>query len=110
MNTSPECNDAIPSTTPLIATVVTPGLCHTGLLRYIDASRFAQNLKYARTAEEGSRQLIWASVGPSKESGRTPDELRGAFVNHDSIFEPSPWVRSEEGGKAQGRLWVRFIQ
>ena len=56
----------------------------------------------ARTTEEGSRQLIWAAIAETDK----PTDLRGAYVSLASIQEPSDYVISEEGQKAQNILWV----
>ena len=56
-----------------------------------------------RTAEEGSRQLVWAAIGGA---GRE-FELRGAYVNMADIREVSDYVLSDEGAIAQRRIWVR---
>ena len=56
----------------------------------------------ARTSEQGSRQLIWACIG-GKDS---IDQLRGAYISSMQIQEPSDVVVSEEGKRAQTKLWV----
>ena len=56
----------------------------------------------ARTSEEGSRQVVWAAVGEAD----TPDTLRGAYISLARVSEPSDYVLSEEGKKAQDKLWV----
>ena len=57
---------------------------------------------FARTSEEGSRQLIWACVGGKDNL----DELRGAYISGLQVQEPSDYVISEEGQHAQAKLWV----
>lgn len=56
----------------------------------------------ARTAEQGSRQLVWAALAESDKHS----DLRGAYVSLASVQEPSDYVISEEGQKAQNLLWV----
>lgn len=56
----------------------------------------------ARTAEQGSRQLIWACIGGKDNV----DELRGAYISTMQVHEPSDEVVSEEGKRAQTKLWV----
>ena len=56
----------------------------------------------ARTSEEGSRQVVWAAVGEADP----PDTLRGAYISLARVSEPSDYVLSEEGRKAQDKLWV----
>ena len=57
----------------------------------------------ARTAEEGSRQLVWAAVGGV---GRE-FELRGSYVNKADLQQVSDYALSDEGATVQTRLWVR---
>ena len=57
----------------------------------------------ARTAEQGSRQLVWAAVGGA---GRE-FELRGAYVSKANVREVSDYVLSDDGAVAQRRVWVR---
>ena len=59
----------------------------------------------ARTAEEGSRQLMWAAIGGV---GRE-FELRGGYVNRANLQEVSDYVLSDEGAAVQTRIWVRDI-
>ena len=56
----------------------------------------------ARTSEQGSRQLVWASVGQKDNI----DELRGAYISGLHVEEPSDYVISEDGKHAQNKLWV----
>jgi retinol dehydrogenase-12 len=58
---------------------------------------------FGRTAEEGSRQLVWAAVGGA---GREFD-LRGGYVSMADIKEVSDYVLSDDGAVAQRRIWVR---
>ena len=59
-------------------------------------------LVLARTSEQGSRQLIWASIGGKDNV----DQLRGAYISSMQIQEPSDFVVTEEGKHAQTKLWV----
>ena len=56
----------------------------------------------ARTTEQGGRQLIWACIGGKDNI----DQLRGAYISSMKIQEPSDFVVSEEGKRAQTKLWV----
>jgi len=58
---------------------------------------------FARTAEQGSRNLLWAAVGGA---GRE-SELRGAYVSNAKLQEVSDYALSDEGAAVQTRLWVR---
>jgi len=56
----------------------------------------------ARTTEQGARQLVWAAIGGTGNE----DELRGAFISSTEVTESSDYVISEEGEKAQNKIWV----
>ena len=56
----------------------------------------------ARTTEQGSRQLIWACIGGKDNI----DRLRGTYISSMHVQEPSDSVVSEEGKRAQNKLWV----
>lgn len=58
----------------------------------------------ARSTEEGSRQLVWAAVGGADRL----DNLRGAYVSLATVDESSDYVISQEGQRAQTKLWVIF--
>ena len=90
---------------PITAVSVNPGYCVSSLrrnmpliLRLLD--RLTEML-IARTTEEGSRQLIWASV-----SGKDRSDLNGSFVMDSTVYEPSDFAISEKGKEAQERIWV----
>jgi retinol dehydrogenase 12 len=59
----------------------------------------------AHTSEQGSRQLVWAAIGGK---GRE-NELRGAYIAEADVQEPNDNVISEDGKRAQDRLWVGLI-
>ena len=61
-----------------------------------------------RSAEQGSRQLLWAALGPNGKDNEYIDDLKGAFVMHGGVVEPSDFVISEEGKKGQDQLWVSY--
>jgi len=58
----------------------------------------------ARTTEEGSRVLVWASLGGADNLKK----LQGAYISTSRIEEPSDYVLSEEGIMSQNKIWVRF--
>jgi retinol dehydrogenase-12 len=91
---------------PLIVNTVNPGFCYSALRRNITGLRawtiWLMELVLARTAEEGSRQLIWACIGGKDNI----DQLRGAYISSMQVQEPSDFVISEEGKRAQTKLWV----
>lgn len=67
---------------------------------------FKEVLEFARTAEEGSRQIVYGALGPKDEK---PEVMWGAYVSDSEVREPSEWVRSREGRLVQKRVWVRFL-
>jgi hypothetical protein len=58
---------------------------------------------FARTSEEGSRQLVWAAIG-APEAG--VDDLRGAYINLSRVDEPGDFVLGDKGEKWENKLWV----
>ncbi|KAL4250016.1 hypothetical protein ABKN59_005941 [Abortiporus biennis] len=105
-------NQHLPSNAPLIIDAPCPGLCISDLRRHIDETPYAEALKLARTAEEGSRQLIYAALAPTTQDeskGIHLDDFRGAFLSQTSIAEPSEWVLTEEAKKVQEGLWEETI-
>ena len=97
----------MPANSPVIVTAVNPGYCKSQLRRdlpvYIRTFDRIMEIFLARTAEEGSRNLVWAAVGGA---GRE-FELRGAYVSYARLEEVSDYALSDEGAVVQTRLWVR---
>ena len=91
---------------PLIVNTVDPGFCHSELARNMTGigawTMWLRKLLLARTTEQGSRQLVWACIGGKDNV----DQLRGAYISSMAIREPSDTVVSEEGKRAQDKLWV----
>ncbi|RXW16955.1 hypothetical protein EST38_g8899 [Candolleomyces aberdarensis] len=96
--------------TPVIVNCVNPGLCKSELRRSFSGIRSIMvNLlekALARTAEEGSRQFVWAAVGGPDDV----DLLRGAYINIYEVEEPSDDVLGEEGKRRQDKLWADLIE
>jgi retinol dehydrogenase 12 len=90
----------------LIVNTVDPGFCHSELARNITGLQgwymWLNKKLWARTTEQGSRQLIWACIGGKGNI----DQLRGAYISSMQVREPSDSVVSEEGKRAQAKLWV----
>lgn len=105
--------DHISPSTPLIINNVDPGFCITSLRRNVDPSIFVELDKTARTSEEGSRQLIWASVGPDPkqlDSAEVTNVMRGAWAGPClALTDPHPVFKTEAGAALQQRLWVSFL-
>ena len=93
---------------PLIVNAVNPGFCHSAFRRNWKGLKawlaWPIETLLARTTEQGSRQLIWASIG-GKDS---IDQLRGAYISSMRVQESSDFVVSEEGKRAQTKLWVNI--
>ncbi|GBE81921.1 Short chain dehydrogenase sol3 [Sparassis crispa] len=105
-------NAHLPPSTPVLVTAVNPGLCATELGQKEPEGFIASCVRYvifrtfAHTAEEGSRELVWACVGGQERE----DDLRGAFVWHQQITEVSDYVLSPEGAALQERLWNELLE
>lgn len=92
---------------PVIVNTVDPGFCYSELRRDVANLYFWILEKLvAQTAEEGSRQLIWAAIGVPGGKESSLDELRGAFISLTNIHEPADFVLGEEGKKRENKLWV----
>ncbi|KAK4690832.1 hypothetical protein P7C71_g6046, partial [Lecanoromycetidae sp. Uapishka_2] len=81
----------------VIINFLNPGLCQSSLAR--DAPIRVHILKFllARTTEHGSRTLVHAASAGS--------ESHGQYLSNCQVSNPSPLVRSEEGAKAQKKVW-----
>lgn len=60
-----------------------------------------------RTAEQGSRNLLWAALGPDGKEGPHLRYMRGAYVSAAGLAEPGDNVMGKAGYELQERLWVR---
>ncbi|KIJ13031.1 hypothetical protein PAXINDRAFT_170916 [Paxillus involutus ATCC 200175] len=102
----------IQSTTPLTINAVNPGFCYSNLRRSFYEQPFTNMIMYvwekvlAWTSEQGSRQLIYAAVAERDNE----DHMKGAFVSHAEVVEPSDFVLSEEGMKMQGMFWKETVE
>ncbi|KAF8875462.1 short-chain dehydrogenase [Mucidula mucida] len=101
------------ASSPIIATSVNPAFCASELRRnVISESRLMGVVEavmvktLAFTAEEGSRQLVYAAVGGSDRE----EQMRGAFVSKSDIAEPSDFTLTEEGKVMQNRYWDELIE
>ncbi|KAJ7760695.1 hypothetical protein DFH07DRAFT_816417, partial [Mycena maculata] len=97
-------------TAPLIVNAVNPGLCVSELTRDLSgptswiASLLTRILAF--TTEEGGRRLVHGAVGMPEN----PDKLRGEYLNQCQVEEPSDFVISPEGQKAQDRIWDELVE
>jgi len=60
---------------------------------------------FARTTEQGGRQLIWACIGGKDNI----DQLRGAYISSMRVREPSNLVLGEDGKLAVTKFWDALI-
>lgn len=96
----------ISPSTPLVVTAANPGFCYSELRRDMPFPQSAvaglavKVLAY--TTEEGSRQLVYASIGNKEDESK----MRGAFVSGGTVREVSDFVLGVEGAKVQERIWV----
>ncbi|KAI0050924.1 NAD(P)-binding protein [Auriscalpium vulgare] len=94
---------------PLVVNTVNPGFCKTELNRIF---RFPASVGvklfeflFARTAEMGSRVLVWGALG-----GRNRErDLHGAYISDAAVHEPSDFVLSDEGMQMQKRVWDESV-
>ena len=86
---------------------VDPGFCISDVRNEMKGIQkllvMAMERYMAWTAEEGSRQLIWASLANDDDI----EVMRGAFICCMSVSEPSDYVISDEGQRAEAKFWVR---
>ncbi|KAF7796378.1 hypothetical protein EIP86_007555 [Pleurotus ostreatoroseus] len=105
----------LPASVPLIVNSVNPGFCYSQLRRsVVDTTSFAvrlwfRDLLLGRTAEQGARQLVWAALGPDGREGVHTSWMRGAYVSTQSIKEPSDFVISQDGGRAQEKVYEETL-
>lgn len=97
--------------TAIIPSSVNPGLCSTELGRNLSTfEKIRLNILrvlLARSAEQGSRQLVWAALGPDGKDGpHVRYAMSGAYVSATEVHEPSDFVISKEGYDAQEKIWV----
>ncbi|KAL8753051.1 MAG: hypothetical protein Q9199_005317 [Rusavskia elegans] len=84
----------------IVINLVNPGLCHSELAREGDFRVRAMKFFLARTAEVGSRNLLYATA-----AGR---ETRGEYVSSCRVDSVAPLVTSKVGVETQKRLWAEL--
>lgn len=91
---------------PVIVNAVDPGYSHSELDRHAQGFAgmvvFLVKLILAMSAEQGSRQLVWGALGGKEDE----ENLRGAYISHSHITEPSDFVLSRQGQNLQEKIWV----
>ncbi|EKM54524.1 uncharacterized protein PHACADRAFT_258435 [Phanerochaete carnosa HHB-10118-sp] len=99
----------MPATSPLVPACACPGYCVSELRRNFAFSTRVMyklmELTLGRTAEQGSRQILYAALGPDGHDGNHSRYLRGMYVAHSEVSEPGDYVISREGVELQERIW-----
>ncbi|KAF4615771.1 hypothetical protein D9613_012358 [Agrocybe pediades] len=105
-------SDRLPKGSNVIVNCATPGYCYSALDRNIAGFQkvIIAGLRkaLARSTEEGSRQFVWAAVGPAPGEKYRVEELQGAYISLHSVREPSDYVISDQGRWAQNKLFASF--
>lgn len=90
----------------VILNTLTPGFCHSELMRHavfpLNVLGWIGKRLIGRSTEMGSRTLVAASVAG--------DESHGQYMADCVVKEPSKFVRSPEGEKAQRRVYEELLQ
>lgn len=87
----------------VIVNCVNPGWCRTELFRTHDGGfggRLGLRL-IGRSAEEGSRTLVYGAVADEDSHGKYLSECR--------VKSESTWVRSDEAARTEKRLWTELV-
>ncbi len=87
----------------LIINFVNPGLCKSELSRDSGWGLTIMKLLLARTTEQGSRTEIYGAIEAGVES-------HGQYLDDCRVGEVAPLVRSEEGIKAQKRVYDELME
>jgi len=102
-------NMHISPSTPLVVNAANPQYCYSefrrSLTSVVKVLDWFMEKALALTAEEGSRQLVYAAVGGKEDESK----MRGAYITTNSTKEVSDFVLSEEGGRVQNRIWGETI-
>ncbi|TFK23420.1 retinol dehydrogenase 12 [Coprinopsis marcescibilis] len=96
--------------TPVVVNCVDPGFCLSEIRRNIGGVQLllSKIMEWfmAWTAEQGSRQLVWAALAKADDI----QAMKGAYVCYTKITEPSDYSISKEGLSAQGKIWANMIE
>ncbi|KAF9050575.1 short-chain dehydrogenase [Panaeolus papilionaceus] len=95
----------------IIVNSVNPGFCVSSLRRELSGiQRFVADWLavklLARTAEEGSRQLVWAALGSPEDT----ESLRGAYISSMKVCESSDFAISEESRAVHDKIWDTMLR
>jgi len=88
---------------PVIMNYVSPGFCHSSLMREVGFIQYVlKAIMGARTTEQGSRTLVHAAfAGPTSH---------GQYMHNCAVDEPSSFVRSKEGAEVQAKVWQELSE
>lgn len=85
---------------------LTPGFCHSELTRNavfpLSLVIWIGKTLLARTTEVGSRTLVAAAAAE--------DDTHGQYMVDCKSIEPSKFVRSEDGQKAQKKVYAELLE
>ncbi|KAF9254734.1 short-chain dehydrogenase [Marasmius fiardii PR-910] len=96
----------LPASSPTVTCcAVNPGFCLSELRRSAPGE-YAEDYKkmedeLAFTAEEGSRQLLYAAIGQRDRE----EEVRGGYVSFMKVTECSDFILGEVGQKLEKKVW-----
>ncbi|KAF7299796.1 Retinol dehydrogenase 12 [Mycena chlorophos] len=95
---------------PIVVNSVNPGMCRTEIFRELPGpiSLLVSGIQsvVAYSAEEGSRQYVYAAVGEPEH----PERLHGEFIMGGAPAEPSDFVVDANGKKLERQLWDEVVE
>ncbi|KAK8035340.1 hypothetical protein PG993_010335 [Apiospora rasikravindrae] len=90
----------------VILNTLNPGLCRSELFRHAPWPAtwvlYISMRLFARTAEMGSRNLVAAATAP--------EDTHGKYLSDCKIWEPSRFVRSQDGANVQRRVFAELLE
>ncbi|KDQ57852.1 hypothetical protein JAAARDRAFT_47666 [Jaapia argillacea MUCL 33604] len=104
----------LPTSSPIIPASVNPGFCYSSLQRNItfpaSIATYLFKKLFAWTSEEGSRQLLWAALGPPEARAEDEPKLRGGYVSENEVREVCDFILSDKGRECERRVWRETIE
>jgi len=89
------------SSYPVTINCLNPGFCQSELAREAGWYLYIMGLLLARSTEVGSRTIL-AAAGAGAET-------HGQYMSESLVTEPSEFVRSKEGERAQKKVWAELM-
>lgn len=90
----------------IILNTLNPGLCRTELFRHAPWPftwiLYVSMRVFARTTEMGSRNLLAAATAP--------EDTHGKYLSDCKIWDPSRFVRSQDGANVQRRVYAELLE